>query len=159
MESTTLHDIELIKDASGEDQDRCLVFTIADQDYAIEINYVTEIIEMQPITIVPSLPSCMKGIINLRGAIIPLMDVRLRFGLEEQEHTDRTCIIVVDNDGVKVGMIVDAVQEVTDIPTTRRMPPPGVEVGGSAKYIKGVGNENGAIQLILDCDQMMILQV
>lgn len=139
-------------------KDRFLVFTIDNRSYAIEIHYITEIIEMLPITVVPFLPGCMKGIINLRGSIIPLMDVRLRFGLPEQEYTERTCIIVLDNDGVPLGLIVDAVQEVTSIPEDLRMPPPSAQLEESARYIKGVGNAGGQIQLLLDCDRLMVVQ-
>lgn len=139
-------------------KDRFLVFTIDNRSYAIEIHYITEIIEMLPITVVPFLPGCMKGIINLRGSIIPLMDVRLRFGLPEQEYTERTCIIVLDNDGVQLGLIVDAVQEVTSIPEDLRMPPPSAQLEESARYIKGVGNAGGQIQLLLDCDRLMVVQ-
>lgn len=136
-------------------EDRFLVFTIDGQDYAIEIHYIIEIIEMLPITAVPFLPGCMKGIINLRGSIIPLMDVRLRFGLMEQAYTERTCIIVLENEGVQLGLIVDAVQEVTNIPEDQRMPPPNAQEGESIRYIKGVGNAGGEIQLLLDCDRLM----
>ena len=136
-------------------EDRFMVFTIDEQNYAIEIHYIIEIIEMLPITVIPFLPGCMKGVINLRGSIIPLMDVRLRFGLMEQEYTERTCIIVLDNDGVQLGLIVDAVQEVTSIPEDQRMPPPNAHAGESIRYIKGVGNADGQIHLLLDCDKLM----
>lgn len=135
-------------------QDRFLIFTIDEQNYGIEIQYITEIIEIMPATVVPFLPSCMKGIINLRGSIIPLMDVRLRFGLPEKEYTDQTCIIVLDKDGVSLGLIVDAVQEVTNIPQDLRMPPP-LGQGEGSRYINGVANGQGQIQLLLDCDQLM----
>ena len=138
-------------------QDRFLVFTIDGQNYGIEIHYITEIIEVMPATVGPFVPACMKGIINLRGSIIPLMDVRLRFDLPEKEYTEQTCIIVLDNDGVSLGLIVDAVQEVTDIPEDQRMPPPTGQ-GEDSRYIKGVGNADGQIQLLLDCDQLMDIQ-
>ena len=139
-------------------EDRFLVFTIDGQSYAIEIHYVTEIIEMLPITAVPFLPKCIKGIINLRGNIIPLMDVRLRFGLPEQAYTERTCIVVLNNEGVPLGLIVDAVQEVINIPEDLRMPSPDTQVGESIRYIKGVGNAAGQLQLLLNCDVLMVVQ-
>ena len=134
-----------------------MVFTIDEQSYAIEIHYITEIIEIMPVTVVPFLPGCMKGIINLRGSIIPVMDVRLRFGLPEQAYTERTCIIVLDNEGVQLGLIVDAVREVTNIPPEHRMPPPDGR-GEANRYIKGVGNAGDEIQLLLDCDRLMVVQ-
>lgn len=139
-------------------ENRFMVFTIDGQDYAIEIRYVVEIIGVMPITVVPFLPDCMKGIINLRGGVIPLMDVRLRFALPEQEYTDRTCIIVLDNDGVQLGLIVDEVQEVLSIPEESRMPQPSSYVGESIRYIKGVGHVGKNVQLLLDCDKLMDIQ-
>ncbi|MDL2218295.1 chemotaxis protein CheW [Christensenellaceae bacterium OttesenSCG-928-M15] len=137
--------------------DMFLVFTMEEQNYAVEIHYVTEIIEMMPITNVPNLPSCLKGIINLRGSVIPVMDVRLRFGLMETDYTERTCIIVVDNEGMMLGLIVDAVQECMTIDEEKRMPPPSTNVGGNARYIKGVSRNGNSIQLLLDCDKLMDL--
>lgn len=147
---------DMLQEMEGA-EDRFLVFTINEQSYAIEIHYITEIIEMLPITAVPFLPGCLKGIINLRGSVIPVMDVRLRFGLPEQTYTERTCIIVLDNDGVQLGLIVDSVQEVTNIPEELRMPPPGNDEDANT-YIKGVGNADNEIQLLLDCDKLMVVQ-
>ncbi|MEA5058853.1 MAG: chemotaxis protein CheW [Candidatus Pelethousia sp.] len=155
METQPKNDMQREQDTA---EDRFLVFTIDKQSYGIEIHYIIEIIEMLPITVVPFLPACMKGIINLRGSIIPLMDVRLRFGLPEQAYTERTCIIVLDNDGVQLGLIVDAVQEVTNIPADLRMPPPNAQAGESIRYIKNVGNADNQIQLLLDCDRLMAIQ-
>lgn len=148
---------DLLQEANGA-EDRFLVFIIDEQSYAIEIHYITEIIEMMPITVVPFLPGCMKGIINLRGSVIPVMDVRLRFGLAEQVYTQRTCIVVLDNEGVQLGLIVDGVREVTNIPEDLRMPPPNDGESGINGYIKGVGNAAGEIQLLLDCDKLMVVQ-
>lgn len=155
MEATYQND--LLQEANGA-EDRFLVFIIDEQSYAIEIHYITEIIEMMPITVVPFLPGCLKGIINLRGSVIPVMDVRLRFGLPEQEYTQRTCIVVLDNEGVQLGLIVDGVREVTNIPEDLRMPPPSDSENGINSYIKGVGNAAGEIQLLLDCDKLMVVQ-
>ncbi|MDO5111655.1 MAG: chemotaxis protein CheW [Clostridia bacterium] len=145
-----------LTDAHVEDtmQDLYLVFTIDAQDYAIEIRYVIEIIEITPITNVPFLPDCVKGIINLRGTIIPIMDVRLRFGLPEQAYTDNTCIVVVNQGNMTLGLIVDAVQEVTTISSEQRLAPPNA--GDDAnQYIKGVCNSAETIRLLLDCEKLM----
>ena len=93
---------DLQETESNTKEDRFLVFTIGEQDYAIEIHYVIEIIEPMPLTPIPFLPGCIKGIINVRGDVIPVMDVRMRFGLPEQEYTEHTCIINLDNDGVSL---------------------------------------------------------
>lgn len=158
METITNNKLQsLLPGESQSMQDMFLVFLMEEQNYAIDIHYVIEIIEMMPITLVPDLPHCMKGIINLRGAVIPIMDVRLRFGLPETEYTERTCIVVVENDNSLLGLIVDAVQEVTMIEKEKRMLPPGTGAGSSSRYIKGVSRHNDAIQLILDCDKLMDL--
>ncbi len=148
---------EQILEAQGEDtmQDLYLVFTIDGQDYAIEIRFVIEIIEIIPVTTVPFLTECMKGIINLRGTIIPIMDVRLRFGLEEQEYTEHTCIVVVNHGNLSLGMIVDSVQEVTTIGADQRMAPPTSGMEDSNYYIKGVCNAGERIILLLDCAKLM----
>ncbi|MDD4074832.1 MAG: chemotaxis protein CheW [Eubacteriales bacterium] len=135
-------------------QDLFLVFTIDTKDYAIEIRYVIEIIEITPITNVPFLPDCVKGIINLRGTIIPIMDVRLRFGLPEQAYTDKTCIIVVNQGNMSLGLIVDAVQEVTTINSEQRLAPPSIN-SGETNYIQGVCNSAESIRLLLDCEKLM----
>ncbi len=157
MESKLPVSQERLLEAQAEDtmQDMYLVFTIAGQDYAIEIRFVIEIVEIMPITSVPFLPDCMKGIINLRGTIIPIMDVRLRFGLEEQEYTEHTCIVVVNHGNLSLGMIVDAVQEVTTIGAEERMAPPITGMEASNYYIKGVCSANESIRLLLDCEKLM----
>lgn len=143
--------------ASAEDtmNDTYLVFTIAGQDYALEIRYVIETIEVMPITSVPFLPACMKGIINLRGTIVPIMDVRLRFGLEEQAYNEHTCIVVVNEGNLSLGLIVDAVQEVTSITMDQFMAPPADIRKAGSYFVKGVCNTAENIRLLLDCVKLM----
>ena len=150
---------DLQETESNTKEDRFLVFTIGEQDYAIEIHYVIEIIEPMPLTPIPFLPGCIKGIINVRGDVIPVMDVRMRFGLPEQEYTEHTCIIHLDNDGVSLGLIVDEVQSVMRIPESERMPLPDEQATeASMRYLKSVGSVNQGIQLLLDCDKLMDIQ-
>ena len=112
-----------------------------------------------PLTPIPFLPGCIKGIINVRGDVIPVMDVRMRFGLPEQEYTEHTCIINLDNDGVSLGLIVDEVQSVMRIPESERMPLPDEQATeASMRYLKSVGSVNQGIQLLLDCDKLMDIQ-
>lgn len=131
-----------------------LTFSLGIESYGIEILYVTEIVGIQPITEVPELPEYIKGIINLRGKIIPVMDVRLRFKKAAVDYNDRTCIIVVDMKDISIGMIVDTVAEVLSIPEQEIVPPPDINKGGR-KYIKGIGKTGSDVTLILDCEKLL----
>jgi purine-binding chemotaxis protein CheW len=132
-----------------------LTFSLGKEDYGIEITYVTEIIGIQSITQVPELPDYVKGIINLRGKIIPVIDVRLRFRKPAAEYNDRTCIIVVDIKDVSVGLIVDTVAEVMSIADTDIVPPPDGRTGFHNRYIKGIGKVNNEVKLILECKKLL----
>jgi len=131
-----------------------LAFTLGAEEYGIEIKYVTEIINMQPITVVPEVPVFMKGIINLRGTIIPVMDVRLRFRKEPREYNDRTCIIVIHFEGTTIGLIVDAVAEVLSIQDSDIVDPPKMNQA-SQRYIRGVGKVGDRVKLLLDCSKLL----
>ena len=132
-----------------------LTFALGKEEYGIEIKYVTEIVGIQAITEVPELPEYVKGIINLRGKIIPVIDVRLRFKKEEKEYNDRTCTIVVDINDVSVGLIVDTVAEVMSIAEQDIVDPPQISSGGHNKYIKGIGKVGNNVKLLLDCDKLL----
>ena len=108
---------------------RYLIFFIDNESYGIEIQYVTEIIGIQNITKVPEFPEYLKGIINLRGKIIPVMDVRLRFRKEAKEYSDRTCLIVVNIMDMSIALIVDSVAEVVKIDDTEISELPQVSQG------------------------------
>ncbi len=131
-----------------------LTFTLGVEAYGLEISYVTEIVGIQPITEVPELPDYVKGIINLRGKIIPVMDVRIRFKKKESEYDDRTCIIVIDIQDISIGMIVDSVTEVLSIPDHEIVPPPDISKA-QKKYIKGIGKTQDEVVLILDCEKLL----
>jgi len=139
---------------------RFLTFPLGGESYGIEIRYVTEIIGMQPITAVPELPEYIRGIINLRGKIIPVMDARLRFKKPFQEYNDRTCVIVIDVKDVKdikdisIGLIVDSVSEVIAIRDDDIVPPPNIQQVAN-KYIKGIGKTVGEVKLLLDCEKLL----
>lgn len=132
-----------------------LTFLIGKEVYGIEIKYVTEIIGIQQITEVPELPEYIKGIINLRGKIIPVLDVRLRFKKEPMEYNDRTCIVVVDINDVSVGLIVDSVAEVISIPEENIVPPPEANTGFSNRYIKEIDKVGDEVKLLLDCNKLL----
>ena len=132
-----------------------LTFLLGKEVYAIEIKYVIEMIGIQPITEVPELPEYVKGIINLRGKIVPVMDVRIRFKKEAKEYNDRTCIIVVEVESIMLGLIVDNISEVISIPDEEIVPPPEINKCAENKYIKGIGKVGSNVKLILDCKKLM----
>jgi len=144
-------------DETAEDTQRgkFLTFSIGKEVYGFEIKYVTEIIGIQEITEVPELPIYVKGIINLRGKIIPVMDVRLRFKKEPREYNDRTCIVVIDIHEISIGLIVDHVAEVVVIPPENIVPPPAIKTGFHNRYIKGIGKVGSEVKLLLDCDKLL----
>jgi purine-binding chemotaxis protein CheW len=135
---------------TGESRDDLyLTFTIDNEVYGIGIACVKEIIGIQPIAVVPGFPEHIKGVINLRGKIIPVMDMRLRFRKAALEYDSRTCIIVVDVSGASIGLIVDRVSEVAAIPESEIAPPPSINHRGLA-YLQGLGKANGEITRLLD---------
>ncbi|SPF51464.1 Chemotaxis signal transduction protein (fragment) [Candidatus Desulfosporosinus infrequens] len=109
---------------------------------------------MQPITEIPEMPEYIKGIINLRGKIIPVMDVRLRFRKPFREYNDRTCIVVIEISEVSVGLIVDSVSEVIAIPDEEIVAPPSMAKEGN-RYIKGIGKVGTDVKLLLDSDKLL----
>lgn len=132
-----------------------LTFAIANEIYGIEIKYVTEIIGIQKITEIPEVLDYVKGIINLRGKIIPVMDVRLRFKKDQLEYNDRTCIIVVEIKDISLGLIVDSVSEVISISDTDIVLPPDSSTGFNNRYIKGIGKVGDEVKLLIDCDKLI----
>ena len=135
--------------------DLYMVFVVNNQKYALSSKYIIEIIEMLPITKVPFLPIYMKGIINLRSTIIPVMDARMRFDIEPIDYNERTCIIIIENNNSKIGLIVDTVNEVIHISPEKNMNMDSSKEDGKTNFIKSVSEENNDIQLILDCDSLM----
>lgn len=135
--------------------DLYMIFVINNQKYALSSKYITEIIEILPITKVPFLPEYMKGIINLRSTIIPVMDARMRFGMEPIEYSERTCIIIIENEANKIGLIVDAVNEVLTIPPKQIMESTKEKNDLKESFVNGISQINNDIQLILDCDSLV----
>lgn len=136
-------------------KDRYLTFSLGKESYGIEVKFVTEIIGIQAITQIPELPDYVKGIINLRGKIIPVMDVRLRFKKEPREYSDRTCIIVIDIQDVSIGLIVDGVSEVITIPQQDIVEPPQLNTGFNNRYINKIGKVGNEVRLLLDCEKLL----
>jgi len=152
-------DADLLEEDYEEDEDtqedKYLTFILSREEYGIEIRHVTEIIGIQNITEVPDMPHYIKGVINLRGKVIPVMDVRLRFELEERPYDDRTCIIVINIDDQSVGLIVDRVSEVLDIPKGGVEPPPKVKRGESSRFIQGMGKVGDRVKILLNAHQLL----
>lgn len=136
-------------------RDKYLTFHLAGEDYGIEIRYVIEIIGIQNITEVPDMPAFIRGVINLRGKVIPVMDVRNRFNLEDRDYDDRTCIIVVNVDSTEVGLVVDEVSEVADIPEANVEPPPKTNRNSEGSYIQGMGKINNDVKILLDVHKLL----
>lgn len=147
---------EEINIAEDTQKDKFLTFMLENEVYAIEIRYVTEIIGIQPITSVPELPEYVKGIINLRGKIIPVMDIRLKFQKEPAVYNDRTCIIVVEVQDISLGLIVDNVSEVMSIAKENIVSPPDMNRKAESKHLKGIGKVGNDVKLILECEKLMI---
>lgn len=144
-----------LEDSEDTQKGKYLTFAIQDEGYGIEIRYVTEIIGIQKITEVPDLPEFLRGIINLRGKIIPVMDVRLRFRKPLMAYHDRTCIVVVDINGISLGLIVDTVSEVLVISEENVLPPPETMMGAGNTYIKNIGRVGSEVKLLLDCNKLL----
>ena len=146
--------LDLLDQEEDTQKGKFLTFILGSESYGIEIKHVTEIIGIQPITEVPELPDYVRGIINLRGKIIPVMDVRLRFKKPFRDYNDRTCTIVVDIKDISIGLIVDSVSEVISIPDTEIVAPPDLSKVGN-RYIKGIGKIGSEVKLLLDCEKLL----
>lgn len=146
-------DAEMLDDDFYEDaqKDRYMTFAIEGQDYGIEILNVNEIVGLQDIAEVPDVPHFVKGMMNLRGNVVPVISVRLRFGLPEVEYDDRTCVVVVTLGSSTIGMIVDRVNEVRTIPEEQiSTPPQGGVAGAGGQFITGLGRESKSVTILLD---------
>ena len=151
--TNTLNDMQDLEEDTQKD--RYLTFLLGNECYGMEIKFVIEIIGIQAITEIPELPEYVKGIINLRGKIIPVIDVRVRFKKETKEYNDRTCVIVVDIKDLSVGLIVDSVAEVITIQEQDIVDPPQINKGTNNRYIKEIGKVGTAVKLLLDCEKLL----
>ena len=138
-------------------KDRYLTFEIDNEEYGVDISNVIEIITMSAITWVPETPDFLKGVINLRGSIVPVIDARLRFEKAQKEYDSLTCIIVVEYENYTVGVIVDTVNEVMFIPEDKISLPPNAKLKYQNKFIKSIGKVGKDVQLLLDVDKFLFL--
>ena len=135
-----------------------LTFYLAGEEYGIEILKVQEIIGIMGITMVPRTPEFIRGVINLRGKIISIVDLRLKFGMDEVEATAETCIIVVRAAGVEIGIIVDKVSEVIDIHPQDIEDAPSFGTAVNTDYILGIGKSEDRVKLLLDIEKVLVDQ-
>lgn len=145
--------------AMHDREGKYLTFTLADEEYGIGILKVREIIGMMPVTSVPQTPDFVKGVINLRGKVIPVIDLRLRFGMEPSDYTERTCIIVVEIQGeagnILIGSVVDTVSEVLNIKGEDIEDTPAFGAKLDTDYILGMAKMEGGVKILLDIDQVL----
>jgi len=141
--------------SGSETQGMYLTFAVGDEEYGMEIAYVMEIIPMQAITEVPDVPYYIKGLINLRGKITPVMDVRLRFNKPEKEYDERTSIIVVMQDDNTIGLIIDAVRDVLTIDDDQIGDPAGVKTGTPNRYISSIARTDHGNKLIINLGRVL----
>ena len=143
----------------AEKEGKYLTFTLADEEYGIGILKIKEIIGMIPVTSVPKTPEFVKGVINLRGKVIPVIDLRLRFGMESMDYTERTCIIIVEVSGpsgkVMMGIVVDSVSEVLNIKSDEIDETPRFGMALNTDYILGMAKSDRSVKILLDIDQIL----
>ena len=136
-----------------------LLFELGGEEYGIEILRVREIIGLMDITPVPQSPPFIRGVINLRGKIIPVLDMRRRFGMEEGEYTERSCIIVTElkngKDQLMLGMLVDGVREVANIPADQIDPAPQFGASVDMRYIMGMAKMKERVAILLDVEKLL----
>ncbi|WP_428561126.1 MAG: chemotaxis protein CheW [Solidesulfovibrio sp. DCME] len=132
-----------------------VTFAIGEEEFGIDILKVQEIIRTMAITKVPNSPQHVEGVINLRGKVIPVIDLRSRFLLESKQHDNQTRIIVVDLHRMIIGFVVDGVSEVLRIQSNTVEPPPPVVAGIESEYIKGVGKLDDRLLILLDLDKLI----
>ena len=132
-----------------------LSFFLGKEEYAIEILKVQEIIGLMPITPVPKMPAYIRGVLNLRGKIVPVMNLRQRFELPVVEDTDETCVIVVQEDQYLMGVLVDKVSEVADIKGSQIEDVPSFGISGKSEYLAGIGKVKESVKMIIDIHKVL----
>ena len=154
-EQTEQQPIESIENRVDlEDSTNLVTFRLGSGEYAIDIMQAKEIIKMEKITLIPNAPDFVEGVINLRGNIIPIIDLKKRFNLEETEGDKNTGIIIVKIEDVDMGIIIDSISKVVSIANSDIQPPPPMLSGIGQKYIKGVGKLEDKLLVVLDLEKL-----
>ena len=155
----TAEQMDHVVKAMADREGKYLTFELANEEYGIGILKVKEIIGMMPITSVPQTPGFIKGVINLRGKVIPVVDLRLKFGIEEMDYTERTCIIVVEMaveaGHAVIGIVVDAVSEVLNIKGEDIEDTPSFGTSLTTDYILGMAKMEGGVKILLDINRVL----
>ena len=156
MQSTPAQDRERTQDAAAaDDEQQLVVFHLGAELYGVEIARVHEIIRLMQVTRVPRAPSFVEGVINLRGKVIPVVDLRRRFGLPQAEHTRASRIVVVELSDHVVGIIVDGVSEVLRVNASTIEPPSPVVAGIDSEYLSGIAKVDEQLIILLDLDRVL----
>lgn len=146
----------------GDEQDQYLTFRLRDETFAMGILGVKEIIEFGTLTPVPMMPLCVRGVINLRGRVVPVIDLAVRFGREQTVPNRRTCVVIVElgsaDERQDLGVIVDAVNQVIEIPPSDIEPAPGFGTRVHSEFIAGMGKLNGDFVIILEMARVLSAQ-
>ena len=140
---------------------QCLTFKLADETFAVDVAKVREILDFSTVTKVPQTPDFMRGVINLRGSVVPVVDMRLKFGMSETAKTVNTCIIVMeimlDNETAVVGALADSVQEVLELEPENIEPAPRIGTKLNTDFLVGMGKHNESFIMILNIDKVFTL--
>ena len=134
-----------------------VAFKLLDEEYGVSILNVQEIRDMTDITRVPYAPDYIKGVINLRGSVLPVIDLKKRIGLADAPYTPKTSIIIMKLQDISIGMIVDAVTEVLTVDGNHAAPPKSISNDARNKYINGIGNVDGRLVIMLNLDEIVDL--
>jgi purine-binding chemotaxis protein CheW len=143
------------REGNAAEVKQLISFTVGAEEYGLELLRVKEVIRMRQITWLPKAPSCVRGIINLRGEVIPIVDLRERFGMQGQEQTTMTRVIVVEVEGEPVGMVVDSASQVVRVPADQFEPPPAVMGEGSRDFITAVGKTGDRLIVMIDVERIL----
>ena len=163
MQKFKPRDVAVVRSAilEAEEQQQYLTFMLGDEMFAIGILSIREIIEYGFVTEVPMTPPFIRGVINLRGAVVPVVDLALRFGRQARDNTKRTCIVIVEIESAKggqeMGVVVDTVSEVLEIPRGDIEPPPEFGARIRSDFIKGMGKINGKFVILLDVNRVLLV--
>ncbi|MBI4949481.1 MAG: chemotaxis protein CheW [Deltaproteobacteria bacterium] len=147
--------MDIKKDFDSKEVLQLVTFRLGNEEFSLDILRVQEIIRHMDLTRVPRTPDFVEGVINLRGRVIPVLDLRKRFGLPAEDRTNETRIIVIDVDNRTVGLKVDAVSEVLRLPSDTVEPPPSIVTGAESEYIKGVGKLDNRLIILLDVSKIL----
>jgi purine-binding chemotaxis protein CheW len=161
MKEETIRMDQIVK-TMPDKEGKYLTFSLSEEEYGIGILKIKEIIGMMPITTVPQTPDFVKGVINLRGKVIPVVDLRLRFNMDVKDYTERTCIIVVEIEGksgtILMGIVVDSVSEVLNIKADEIEETPTFGTQLNTDYILGMAKMEGGVKILLDIDRVLSVE-